>query len=671
MNSKPALTRGLFALLVGMSTALAQTPSDPVVVMEPVVVTEGASLDSDRTTSVRLEETLPSALQTLDNMADHVANFHINTGGAGSFGDVFTLRGLANTPYFSDPSVTLYYDDLPLGSSFTYPGGLFGFTLAVVARGPQGTSFGRSGEGGVIALISAEPGENPGGEARMSLGNFESRSVALTAHSARDAQSDATFAASYLTRAGYIENTQLGTRVDDQKASAVSARVRWRPTPASEFTLQFLGSRRRDGAQPLVPLGGPLYTVQRDRDGATASDFGGVAFKAAVETALGRLAATTSFTDWKLDPYVNELVLPPQLASRLMQTQRAWNEEIRLTSHPHDRVAWHAGVWWSESRTNGKVSRTIADVFPLEASSFTLNSHTSALFGGWDFSPADHWRISLGGRAETITKDFDRSQTVPSPGHFTDERTFSAWTPKLTAGYALSARMNASASISSGTKPGGWSAYTDSASLAPFKAERVTALEAGLDLALADKVLTLAARVFDYEVSNYQIERSFNANDYLVVNAPRARSTGAEFECAWHPVADWTLAVTLGVTDVTLREFSDPFTGANYAGKRAPYTPDYDALFNLVWRPARGWFARAEAAATGRTYYDESEDLRFAARAHTVLNLQAGYDGGPWRVSVFGRNLTDEGYYSLIVPGVGHAVPGAPRTFGVECMVRF
>jgi hypothetical protein len=35
-------------------------------------------------------------------------------------------------------------------------------------------------------------------------------------------------------------------------------------------------------------------------------------------------------------------------------------------------------------------------------------------------------------------------------------------------------------------------------------------------------------------------------------------------------------------------------------------------------------------------------------------------------VRVFGRNLGDEEYYSAITPGVGHATPGAPLTWGVE-----
>ncbi len=655
----------LIGLLAGTLPAMAQTPPEPPLQMQPVV-TVGGSLAPAGTTRVELDGTMPASLPSLDDLAARVAGFHVNAGGAGAFGDVFTLRGLANTPFFSDPSVTLYYDDLPLGSSFTYPTGLFGFASAVVSRGPQGTAFGRGGAGGVVALLSAEPGATPGGEARVSFGAHQARSAAFTARSARDPRFDATVAAAYAAREGYVENTRLGATVDDQETSTLSARLRWRSAAAHEFTLQLLGGHRRDGAQPLVPLAGPLHAVARDRDGAVAIDFGGVALKAAFATALGRLTATTSYTDWRLHPYTGRLVLPPALDSLLTQAQRAWNEEVRLTSSPGHRWHWHVGAWFSDSKTSGQADRAIPGLFPIEASGFTLDARTLAWFGGADFSPADHWRVSLGVRAENTRKAFSRDQTVPSPGHFADRRTFSAWTPKLSVSHALSPRTNVSAGISTGTKPGGWSAYTADAAQAPFQAEKVTALEAGFDLTLADKTVTLAARWFGYAIRDYQIERSFNASDYLVVNAPRARSLGAELEGAWHPAPDWTLAATLGVTKTTLREFTDPFTGASYAGNRAPYAPAYDAQLSLAWRPERGWFARAEAVAAGRTYFDESENIDLASQAHTLLNARAGYDGGRWIVSLYGLNLAGKGYYALVVPGVRHAVPGAPRAYGLE-----
>ena len=658
------------------AVAFAQPKADPAITRaEPVVVEETRlSADAAGTTRVRFDDTAPPATQSLENLSARVANLHINAGGAGSFGDLFTLRGLANTPYFSDPSVVLYFDDIPLGSSFTYPTGLFGFASATISRGPQGSVFGRGGEGGVIALNSLEPTAQAAGELRAGFGNFSSRSSALSYRSARGETADASVAAAFNQRDGYITNTTLGQHVDDQETYAASARVRVRPSTGSEFTLQLLGSKHHDGAQPLVPLNGPLFSVARGREGATNINFGAAALKGAFDTSLGRLTATTSYTDWSLNPYDNRLTLPPTLDSKIIQTQRTWNEELRLASDSRAAIAWHAGAWWSDGKTIGNVNRGLViptTVIPIEVSSYKLAARTAAVFGDASFTPAAGWRLTAAARGEETKKDFDRSQAVPGAGHFTATKTFDAFAPKLSASYALDANTTASASVSLGTKPGGWSAYTGNAALAAFKAERATAFEAGIDTALANKTVKLAARVFDYEIRNYQIERSFNASDYLVVNAPRARSLGGELEATWRPVPEWTFAATLGVTEVTLREFTDPFTRVSYAGNRAPYAPSYDSDVSVTWRPGRGWFAAADLAAAGKTFFDESENPAVASGSHAVGNARLGYDASRWRITVYGENLGDTHYAALIVPGVRHAAPGAPRTFGLEAALKF
>lgn len=663
--------RAAAAVLLGVA-ALARAHAQSVVQAEPVIVADTpVSADAAGATLVRVPDSAPIRAGSFANVANTVANLHVNTGGAGSFGDLISLRGLTNTPYFSDPSVAVYFDDLPLGSVFTYPEALFGFSSATVLRGPQPAAYGRAAEGGVIAFTSPRPGATPKGEVRVGFGNYDARTAAVTAASAAGGTADATVAASQDERDGYITNTELGTRVDRQRDSSAAARVRVRPTATSEITFQLLASRRRDGAQPLVPLGGPLYTVARGREGATDSDFAGGALKLAFDTAFGRLSATTSRTSWSLNPYANRLVMPPTIDSRLTQSQRAWNEELRLASGADAATVWKIGAWFSDTETRGDANRELVGLFPIEVSHFALNSHTAAVFAQDAVAIGSRWRITAALRAEHVKRTFDRSQAVPGPGRFTDAGDFDALLPKLTATYALNGKTNASASVGVGTKPGGWSGYTDKAALARFGSERAVSFEAGVDTLLAGRTVKLAARVFDNEIRDYQIERSFNATDYLVVNAPRARAFGGELEAAWRPAPAWSFTASLGATDATLRTFTDPFTGISYAGHRAPYVPAYDAHLGATYHAASGWFATAEADAVGRTYFDESENVAFAARAHAVLDAIAGFETARWRVSVHAENLTDARYVTLMIPGVGHEVPGAPFTYGVEAALRW
>src|SRR5580658_156301 len=117
----------------GLTRAYSQTAQGGVEQSPPVVVTD-TSLPSDAagTTRVVLDPETGAPLGAWGSLGQEIANFHAAEGGVGGYGSLFALRGLANTPYFSEPAVTVYLADIPLPGSFTYPAGLFGFDSAAV-----------------------------------------------------------------------------------------------------------------------------------------------------------------------------------------------------------------------------------------------------------------------------------------------------------------------------------------------------------------------------------------------------------------------------------------------------------------------------------------------------------------------------------------------------------
>jgi hypothetical protein len=142
-------------------------------------------------------------------------------------------------------------------------------------------------------------------------------------------------------------------------------------------------------------------------------------------------------------------------------------------------------------------------------------------------------------------------------------------------------------------------------------------------------------------------------------------------ELEWQAMEALTVAADVGLTRAWLREFVDPYTGASFAGQRTPFVPDHDASLRVRLGRERGWFAETEAAFTGRVYFTEDENSAFSTEPRVLLHAAAGYHAARWRVQGFGRNLTDEGYYSSITPGTGHGTPGAPLTFGVEGSINW
>ncbi len=649
-----------------------------VVPLEPLVVREPRSADASATVTRVELDTLPAGENTLAGFAAQVPNFFVASNGARSFTDIFSLRGLTNTPIFGTPAVTVYLDDLPLGSGFTFPSELAGFATGELHRGPgQNTVFGRAGPAGVLQFTTpaAARSGTPTGEVRASYGNFNAREAAAMVNaSTATGKGDVLVVADYAARDGYITNATLNRDIDFQDGLSALARLRYHPTATTDYTLLFTGLRARDGVQPLVPLGGPLFTVTRSAEGVTDLDAYNTAFTAAFTTPVGRLSATTAYTDWKLDPYSNLLKLSPgfSLGDTVAQTQRNWNEELKLTGNDQAAVHWSAGAFFSDGKTDSNVHRLAFNVIPTEVSDAITDLRSLAGYGEAAFTPDSKLTITPGLRLETNRQTFSRTQTVPGPTSVLNlHATSSALLPKLAASLALRPLTTLFASVGAGYKPGGFSSFTSNPAFAPFGPERTIGYEGGLTHTTADHSLTATVRAFWYDITGYQIERSFTATDYFVANAPRARSRGAELELTWKPAAGLTLSGGFGYTDVTLVRFTDPVALTSFNGNRAPYVPLFTANLRAEYQDASGWFGGVDVTADGRTNYTENQSPAFSQKSYALLGAHIGYGMGRWRLSLYGNNLTNEGYFSAITPGVNHGTPGAPRIYGVQVTAKF
>lgn len=663
-------------LLCLSATIMAQTTTEPAVQLEPMVVEGHLLTETPATVTTVNLDSEPLIFATTTGLADRTANFFIATNDAESFNDIFSLRGLTNTPIFGDPAISFYLDDLPLGSGFTFPVNLSGFARAELHRGPtQNTVFGRAGSAGVVTFATPAPTTNLAGDLRVSYGSYNARQISADLSTASSGPTDAYVALNYAARDGYITNTTLNRDIDNKDSRSALVRLRTRPSETSELTLLVTALRARDGVQPLVPLSGPMFSVDRATEGLTHVDAWNAALTAAFTTPVGRLTATTSHNDWNLGPYSSTLGFGfADLINNVTQQQRTWSEEVKLVSDEKSATHWQVGGFYSDVHTEGSFERLFGP-FTFEQSDYRISNRNLAVFGEATFKVAPAVSLTAGLRLEDSRKKFHRVETVPTPQTYQLERTGSAWLPKLGLSYEASHFTQYFATVGAGFKPGGFSAFTGNRALAGFGPERTKTFEAGVTHTTKDKSLAATFRVFYYDIDGYQIERSFAtssvADDYLVLNAPRARSLGGELELTWRPVTGLTLAADLGRTDVTLRKFIDPYTGNDYSGNRAPAVPEYDVSLRADYESPSGFFGGVELTANGRTYYTEAEDLMFGQKSYALLGAHLGYAHHGYRVTLYGQNLCGKEYYSAITPGTFHGTPGAPRTVGVELSAKF
>ncbi|MBV8878402.1 MAG: TonB-dependent receptor, partial [Planctomycetaceae bacterium] len=283
--------------------------------------------------------------------------------------------------------------------------------------------------------------------------------------------------------------------------------------------------------------------------------------------------------------------------------------------------------------------------------------------------------VRAGVRWDYVSEFMRRDDVAPALGvdsHFGRSGNFPMPSAKAGIDYMVIDHTMAYANIGFAYKPGGYSAFTNTPSNAGFKNEKTLFAELGAKSVLWEGRVHANASVFYYDIRDYQLERSIpNSLDYIVLNAERASSIGAEADVRVSVLPQLDVFGGIGATRTVLDKYDDPFTGADLDGTIAPYVPRYTGTIGVAAAklPA-GLFAHVEWVATGVTHYS---DLDFAVHTdnYAILNGGFGVAGDNFRISAFATNLNNRFYYSTLQPSIGAGAVAIPRQLGVSAEVRF
>ena len=110
----------LTTLLIGGSAPVLMHAAQPDATLEPLVV------KADRSAaSILLGKDLDLfQAESLANLSGLAPNFSVVTSDTRGYGDIISMRGSANTLFFSPPAVGMVVDDVPMGETSSYPSGL-------------------------------------------------------------------------------------------------------------------------------------------------------------------------------------------------------------------------------------------------------------------------------------------------------------------------------------------------------------------------------------------------------------------------------------------------------------------------------------------------------------------------------------------------------------------
>lgn len=265
---------------------------------------------------------------------------------------------------------------------------------------------------------------------------------------------------------------------------------------------------------------------------------------------------------------------------------------------------------------------------------------------------------------------------------------FDDFTPKIAIEHRSSDAMLFYASVQKGFKAGGYN--IGSSQRDPFRPESIWGYEAGFKYT-ADNgkgIINLAAFHYDYE--NLQAQDSVQ-NQPIIRNVGEAEVDGIELEALWQVSNGLQLDIAAAYLDARFTEgsLSEPLRPAPL--DQAPGSVQQDLSGNALprapeWKINLGAQSQWNLGTGGeimlRANYAWQSEIFF-----TVFNLDAGSQDSygvldarlqytpsdkQWDLALFGRNLSDETYFTnQILTGTTYGAEfvgslGAPRTVGIE-----
>ncbi len=617
------------------------------------------------------------SLQDLAALAPNLYFTHSDTRG---YGDNVTFRGQGNTVFFSPPAVGHYVDDVPSSDAYAYPSEFLGVDRVLFHRGPQGSGFGRNGAAGMIEVVTARPTEVQETTFGVEYGSYDYKGFNFgSSGPVGDSDFSHTLQFYYNERDGYVKNTFLGGHRDDREASGILANLFWNPRDDMEFRLRVLAERTRDGSQrlsalPSNPFGsytGDKFEVRSNFSGESNMDRYQVSLHGRRELDWGTFKSISSYQKWELDPNTVDLDLGPAnlTTSTIEQKQNFMTQELRFESPEDDGpLAWRAGVFFSNKDTEGDALRTLPVGPPFERTLFDIEETNVAAYGRATYAANDRLTFQLGGRVDYYDTDMWRSSSLAGMTRLSGDDTY--FSPSSGVRYAVNDQVTVYATTGIGIKPAGFSAFSNNPLGASFDEEEAWANEIGVDVRGANDDWSFAVRGFWNEIDDYQLNRSVPmSTDFIVVNADEVTSKGVEAEFRWRPVEQLLIQAAVGFQETEFDRYQEGMT--SYHGNTVPFTPEFTASGGFRYDLPCGWFFGSTARMVGDTYYDAGNDSDYKQDDYVVVDAQFGYEREDLRVTLYGRNLLDEEYYSFINDQIGAGSPGDPQVFGVKVDLSF
>ncbi|WP_119678808.1 TonB-dependent receptor [Indioceanicola profundi] len=636
-----------------------------------------------------------------------------------------------------EPGVGLYFDDVYVARPQGAVLDIFDIERIEVLRGPQGTLYGRNTIGGAVKYVTRKIGDEASLRVKGNLGSYGQRDLIVSGGLPINSKVSIGAAGAVLKRDGYGENVSTGA--EHYNKDVRTGRLTLEATPTDALFFRLSADATRDTSAPRhgyrltpTPTGeAPLDDIYDTRSGAgdeNSVETRGISLLGEWNvTDMVTLKSITAYRDGNTDTIIDFDGLPePILDIPAFYEDDQFSQEFQAL-FTGDRWQGVAGVYYMDANAAGAFDTVVGNLGVTILTAGEVKTESWAAFADVSYDLTDALSLSVGARYTEDTKEgtvfranylglrsptFGGSQTGPLGAPLTDytnERTFSEFTPRVSLSYELTDDINTYASFSQGFKSGGFDMRGD-ASLIPtttegYDPETVDSYEVGVKGAFFDRRLRLNLAAFYADYKNMQFTQQTPtltgniASD--VGNAGQSTIKGVELEGFVSLTQDLSASFSVGWIEPEFEEFRtfvlnpafDPaqpagpsnqqFIEADVSDTRVfQNTPEWTGNLTLTYNRDLGnyGYLTVTGAASYRDSYSlfETPNPLLDENGYTLLDLSLVWTNEAENIKfgLHGRNLTDQEYRvgGYVFPGAlfGNSITafyGPPRT--VTATVEF
>lgn len=718
---RPLLLASAAFCALQTTTAAAQTRYSSSF-LEEIVVTStkmGASLVQETPLAVTaLSASMLDEIQyeNVEDIAGLVPNLSISQNDAAAR---IYIRGIGTNLDFvgSDPSVAVYLDGVYLARPTAVFSDFIDVERIEILRGPQGTLYGRNAAGGVISIISKKPSNDLEGRITGEYGSYDKWRLSGSV-SGGLVEDKLAVGVSVLRakRDGYIDNFGVGPdHFNNEDIKTFRGVISITPTETLKINLSadYNEEQTRYAYSPLHVdvLGNPVnigaqvfsdpYDVSTNIDGISnyTENYGysgNIVWDVADNVSITSITAyRKSIYDVRLDSDFTELSI---FVSNLAQSSRQFTQEFQIQGTT-DSFQWTAGLYYLNERhgMNALIELPGAGFGPDFGNITYALGHTDAYaaFAQGTYNLTDRLSVTAGIRYSYEKKDIDKDVFLvigdtPLPfGNFVQfqKGSWNAWTPKFSIDYKIDEDKLIYASVTRGFKSGG---FNFSSFQSPFDPEFLWSYEVGLKSDWLEKRLRMNISAFYYDYKDLQIQGFYippdgSAAGVLIANAASAEVKGIELELTASPADGWLLMANAAYLNATYGDYitarsATPNIPVDVTGNRLNNAPKW--MFNVAAQYGTeinniGYVSgRVEFRWQDDIFYTVFNDPAVGQSSYGLLNASLAWESmdKSWKITAYGKNLTDKLYYPAkpdwSPTGVGGALP-EPRVFGLNGSYRF